>query len=298
MEYDFEFSRINREIRKKKPRRILIQLPEGLKQYSRHIMDKINAAGAEIILSGDHCFGACDVRESDLTIHFGHSKMLPTKNIIYVECRTDLDCVPVVKNAASPFEKVGLVTTVQHIGELEKIKKALSADGKKVFIGRRGPAATYDGQVLGCDFNAATSIADKVDAIIFIGSGRFHPLGLAYATGKKIIQANPYNSHVSEVSIEWEREKYMRIAAAKDAESFGIINGTKPGQRHQYAQIKKALEKRGKRAYVIEIDEITPEKVDYLPFDAFVILACPRLVLDDWKNFKKAILLPDEAREV
>ena len=74
-------------------------------------------------------------------------------------------------------KKVGLVTTVQHKHELKKIKELIEKTGKKTVIG---------GQILGCDVNAAKKIKSKVDAFLYIGSGEFHPLGVALETNKKV----------------------------------------------------------------------------------------------------------------
>lgn len=298
MDYNFEIDKINREIKKRKAKKVLIQLPEGLKQYSKKIMDQINA---ECILSGDPCFGACDLKEFpefDLTIHFAHSKFPRTKskNILFIECRSDLDITPSVNKAMKKLDKkVGLVTTVQHIHKLDEVKRILEKSGKKAFVGKSGNKALYNGQVLGCDFSAALSVKNKVDSFLFIGSGRFHPLGVAFFTGKSVIQANPYSNSAVEIKpAAWEKEKWIRVAKAQKAKSFGIVVGGKSGQKH----LDLAEKLLGENCYLILMDEITPEKVDYLPFDAFVITACPRLVLDDWRNFKKPVLLPEEFKEV
>jgi len=153
------------------------------------------------------------------------------------------------------------------------------------------------GQILGCDVSNADRIKDKVDEFLFIGSGRFHGLGIAYFTGKKVLIADPYTGAVEGVDpMKPYKEKLLRIAKAHDARVFGVIVGAKLGQKKMALaeKVKKRLEKEGKKAHLILINEITPEKLDYLPFDAYVITACPRIVIDDWKNYKKALLLPEE----
>jgi 2-(3-amino-3-carboxypropyl)histidine synthase len=284
--YDFEIERINREIKKRKAKRVLIQLPEGLKGRFLEIADRLNA---ECVLSGDPCFGACDIQtypETDLTIHFGHSKMLESKKVIYVESRSDADISGVVKKAAIGLSgKIGLITTVQHIDELKEAKRLLENAGKKIIIG---------GQVLGCDVSNAIKVKDKVDWFLFIGSGRFHGLGVAYFTGKQVMLADPYTGKIELIEPEsLEKEKYLRIEKAHNARTYGIIVGTKPGQKKML--IAEKIRKRLGRAYLIFMNEITPERLDYLPFDAFIITACPRIVIDDWKNYRKPILLSEEA---
>jgi 2-(3-amino-3-carboxypropyl)histidine synthase len=302
MHYDFKTDYIAKEIKKRKTKSVLLQLPEGLKVYSKKIMDELSGkTKADIYLSGDVCYGACDILtlpECDLTIHFGHSKMVPNEKVIYIETFSNLNGLDVVKKFVESLEgkRIGLVSTIQHSHELKKIKNFLERKGKKVFIGDKGKSCAYPGQILGCDFTAAVSIQDKVDEFLYIGSGRFHPLGVAYYTGKKVIKADPYIKMAEEVKALWEKDSYIRIERAENARTFGIIVGTKPGQMtlKRGKVLKKRLDKKGKKAYIILMDEITPEKVDYLPYDAFVITACPRIVFDDWRNYKKPILLPEE----
>jgi 2-(3-amino-3-carboxypropyl)histidine synthase len=298
MQYDFEIERLKKEIRKRKAKCVLIQLPEGLKAKAREIAEQLPC---EVVISADPCYGACDIRkipECDLTIHFGHSKLTNVPGVIYVECYHASDCVHAAKNAVHLLKekKIGLVTTAQHVHELEKVAKALEAAHKLTFIGE-SKRAPHPGQILGCDLSAAESIADRVDAFLYIGSGRFHPLGVAYATNKRVVAADPYSGHVQEVSAEqWEKERHIRGSKAHGAVNFGVVVGTKPGQR-DFAlarKVKQALEKKGKKAFIIVMEEIEPDRIDYLPFDAFVITACPRIVLDDWKNYRKPLLLPGE----
>ncbi len=288
--YDFEIKRINQEIKKRKAKRVLIQLPEGLKSEFVRIADSLDA---ETVLSGDPCFGACDIQTmpgTDLTIHFGHAKMLDSDKVIYVEAHSDVDVTAVVEKAAKVLsgKTIGIVTTVQHVHELPKAQKILERRGKKVVIG---------GHVLGCDQANAEKIKQKVDEFLFIGSGRFHGLGVMYATGKKVLLADPYTGIVEGIDpAKAEKDKYLRKTKAMNASVYGVVVGAKPGQKNLAAaeKVLQRLKKEGKKAHIIIMNEIMPERLDYLPFDAFVITACPRIVIDDWKNYKKPILLPEE----
>ena len=288
--YDFEIGRINKEIKKRKAKRVLIQLPEGLKREFLKIADRLDA---EAVLSGDPCFGACDIQaypEFDQTIHVGHSKLVDNDKIIYVESHSKMDIEKFVRQAAKVLtgKKIGLITTIQHVDDLPKAKKILDKLGKRAIIG---------GQVLGCDQANAKKIADKIDEFLFIGSGRFHGLGVVYATQKKVLLADPFTGKIEELDpMQSFKDTYLRKAKAADAYTFGIVVGSKPGQKNMDAaeKVKQKLEKNGKKAHLVLMNEIMPERLDYLPFDAFVITACPRIVIDDWKNYKKPILLPSE----
>lgn len=285
--WDFELDRISGEIRKRKAKRVLVQLPEGLKTHAKAIMDSIRAAGAEAVLSGDPCFGACDIQslpETDVTVHFAHFRLLDRPGAIYIHCHSDQDVAEAVGKAVPKLrgKRIGIVTTVQHELGQDGIKEMLRAAGKTGIIA---------GNVLGCDLSRA--IKQDVDEFLFIGSGRFHPLGLSWYSKKRVIAADPFTKEVQEFTPEkYDKERTIRMAKASDAKTFGIVVGTKPGQKHFALAEKIAKEKRN--AYLITMNEITPERIDYLPFDAFVITACPRIVIDDWKNYKKPILLPDE----
>lgn len=300
--YDFKTSYIAEQIKKRKAKSVLLQLPEGLKQYARMVIEDLSKkTDADIYLSGDVCYGACDIitlPECDLTIHFGHSKMVATKNVLYIETVSNLNGLDVVKKFLEFIDgdRIGLVSTVQHYRELPSIKKFLESKGKKVYIGKTGRGCAHPGQILGCDFTAATSIKDQVDEFLYIGSGRFHPLGVAYYTGKRVIKADPYTKLAEEVKALWEKERYIRIERVENVKNFGILVGTKPGQRdlaHGKA-IKKILEAKGKTGQIILMGDVTPERVDFLPYDAFVVTACPRIVFDDWRNYKKPLVLPEE----
>lgn len=288
--YDFEIKRINQEIKKRRAKRVLIQLPEGLKSEFVKIAERIEA---ETVLSGDPCFGACDIQtypDFDLTVHFGHSKMLDYDKVVYVEAHSDVDVTGVVEKAAKVLDgkTIGLVTTVQHIQELPKARKILEGHGKKVVIG---------GQVLGCRQTNAEKVKDRVDEFLFIGSGRFHGLGVMYATGRKVLLADPYTGVVEGIDpVKAEKDKYLRKTKAMNASVYGVVVGAKPGQKNLAVaeKVLNGLKKDGKKAYIIIMNEIAPERLDYLPFDAFIVTACPRIVIDDWKNYKKPILLPEE----
>ncbi len=297
MKYDFELEKIIKEVKKRKAKKLLLQFPEGLKQEARKIMDALKKTGAEVCLSAEHCYGACDIitLPGFLTIHFGHTKMLENKNVIYIEVKAKVSLKKVVKKAAPLLgKKPAVVTTAQHLHKLKEAVEELKKAGKKPVIGK-GKRTTYAGQVLGCDVGAVTSLKNY-DSILFIGSGEFHPLIISLVTGKEVVQANPYSNEVRVISgKKLEKEKWMRISKALNSKTFGIIVSLKPGQKDFKTARKLSKEK---NTYLIILNEVTPEKIDYLPFDAFVVTACPRIVIDDWKNYKKPILLPEEFQEL
>jgi 2-(3-amino-3-carboxypropyl)histidine synthase len=139
-----------------------------------------------------------------------------------------------------------------------------------------------------------------VENFIYIGSGNFHPLGVALATGKRTFAVDPLLREVRDIGPLKEkilRQRYARIAKAREGKTFGIIIGEKRGQMRKGLafRLKKMLEEKGKRAYLLYLGEITPENL--LPFrklHAFVNTACPRISIDDAAKFKKPLLTPAE----
>jgi len=301
--YEFELERIKKLIKERGAIRVGLQLPDGLKTRSTDIALEISKdTGVEVIISGNSCYGACDVDKQlekvvDLLFHFGHTDIFSLKKrktvvkekIVFIELRSRVDIKPTVEKAVVQIEggAVGLTATVQHVHTLNEAKILLARYGKKAVIGKS--RLKYDGQVLGCDFSAAMVPCDE---ILFIGSGGFHPAGLALYTGKRVIAADPFTKQICVYEAEEERKKrYIAIARALDAKSFGIIVGMKSGQFNLNEAIslrRKAIEK-GLNAYLIAMDEIREDKLLGFDVDAFVNTACPRLA-EDFVHFVKPVI--------
>lgn len=78
MNYNLEIEKAVKEIKKSKAKKVLIQLPDGLKPQATKIVDEIEkATKAKCFIWLNSCYGACDtpnVKDFDLLIQFGHSK--------------------------------------------------------------------------------------------------------------------------------------------------------------------------------------------------------------------------------
>jgi 2-(3-amino-3-carboxypropyl)histidine synthase len=309
--YDFEIDRIVKSIKDNGYELIGLQLPEGLKDHAAEIADEINGrAGCNVVISGDPCFGACDLTDDsmkrlgiDVLFHFGHSPMFEKSAVPveYITVQDKRDPASLIKKNIKKFSKnVGLVTTIQHVHTLEKIKKLLEDEDFVVKVGKGGGRIKNDGQVLGCSFGSASSVANDVDNFIYIGSGNFHPLGVALATGKKTFAIDPMRGEVRDMDDIKEkilRQRFAKIAKAEEGETFGIIIGEKQGQMRKGLafKLKEMIEEKGKKAYLLYLNEITPDNL--LPFrklDAFVNTSCPRISIDDAGKFKRPILTPVE----
>lgn len=311
MSFDFEEKRLEEEVKKRKPNVVLLQLPEGLKPEAPRLASIVENAGALPIISSDPCYGACDLALSeakllgaDLIVHFGHSPMVFDADVpaVYIEVKTSISIKEAITKALPYLEswnKIGLVTTVQHVDQLEAAKSLLESAGKTVFVGDEG-YVKYSGQILGCDFRNAQSVSENVDAFVFVGGGRFHAIGLALATGKSTVIVDPYEQIAYSVDEQVRRvlmQRWANISEAKKANTFGVLVSLKCGQMRlkEAIQLKEKLDQKGLAAVLFAAREITPRALMQFPrIDAFVNTACPRLSLDDAPNFGKPILSINE----
>jgi 2-(3-amino-3-carboxypropyl)histidine synthase len=282
------------------------QFPEGLKRKGLELSKKVEEeTGTEIIISGDPCFGACDLDKNllehvDILFHFGHAELEDTKlsdKVYFIETRSQVDVLSVVEKALSELkgQKIGLITTVQHVHKLPEVCAFLESRGKTCIIGSGDSRIAYRGQVLGCNFSAAR--AKICDEYLYIGSGEFHPVGVALSTKKRVLAADPFSGEVHEVDIsKILRQRSAVIAKSLDAHIFGIIVSSKSGQKRivRASSLKALAKKHGKEAYLIFIDLVTPDQLLQFKVDAFVNTACPRLAIDEVGRFPSPMLTPQE----
>jgi 2-(3-amino-3-carboxypropyl)histidine synthase len=304
--------KVARRIRERKARRVFLQVPEGLKTRVLEIAGELEKKGLEVFISVDPCYGACDLRDReaealgcDVILHMGHSDygLKSRIPVIYEDFTMDFDPVPLLKNSLhelKPYKKISLVTTVQFLPGLDKAKKFLEAEGKKVFIG--SPSKGKPGQVLGCDFSAARDLEGTVDCFVFMGSGTFHPLGLAMEVEKPVLFLDFEGSQLLSLGDEKRRLQNIRllqIEKARSCRNFGILVSTKPGQLRIKAaeEARRRLSRLGKNAWILVADEITPSKILGLQIDCLVNTACPR-IREDFRLFKKPILDPRDLEKL
>jgi 2-(3-amino-3-carboxypropyl)histidine synthase len=309
--FDFEEERIKQEITKLGAKRVLLQLPEGLKPEGPRLAKTVEKSGALPIISADPCYGACDIALNeakrlgvDLIVHFGHSKLVKYEQVptIYVEARATVTVDEAVEQSLpllSNYAKIGLATSVQHLQTLNQAREILVHAGKTVIIGDSGQMS-YPGQVSGCNYSNVKSIANEVEAFLFVGGGMFHALGIALSTSKPTFIADPYDNRAFSINDEAQKilkQRWVCIEEAQRAKTFGVLVGLKPGQKRldDALKIKELAEKNGKTAYLLVVREIIPEALLEFPsIDAYVNTACPRISLDAPGKFPKPVLTVNE----
>lgn len=309
MEYQFDLEPLYNGLIELSVKRVGLVLPEGLKIYADYISSELKKQGYEVIISGNFNYGACDVPNLDFDdvcdclVNFGHAPLPVESNVpmIFVEVDFVFPYMELLENNIDLLKKegkrVGLVSTVNYVKELPKVKEYLEREGFEVFVGKGNSRVAYAGQVLGCDFSSASSISDKVDFFIFVGEGRFHPLGVAISSEKKVFAFDCDGIYsLDEYRDKILKERFGAIFRAKDSKKFGLIVSSKKGQKRLgLAKIlKRKIEDSGFIADIILMDEVTPDKLYGFDYDSFVVCACPRIGIDDAKRYKKPLLTPKE----
>jgi 2-(3-amino-3-carboxypropyl)histidine synthase len=301
-----ETDRLVEVIRGRAARTVGLQFPVGLRTKAVELAQEIESkAGVTCLVSADPSFGACDVAEMpvDLIVHLGHAPMphLRYNRVFFY----DLPGPPLASmafvDAAEPFlpKRVGLLTTTQFRHWLPAIKEHLEKKGHVIRIGEPDRRVAYAGQLLGCDYQTATIVEKDVDGYLYIGTGDFHPLGVAILVDKPVIIADPERGtarDLKEVRDHVLRQRHAAITRAHDASVFGIIVSKKIGQeRMDMARGLKALaEKHDRRASIFIMDLVSPEFLEGYRVDAWVNTACPRIAIEDVLQYKQPMLTPQE----
>jgi len=281
--------------------KVFLQYPEGVKTKIQDIAREIESHGFIVLVCLEPCFGACDLRDfeaerlgCDTIVHIGHSDFglesrLP---VVYWEYFLQSDPVEVLENSEKlgKFKRIGLVTSIQFIDSLGKVKEYLEKEGKEVFINKE---LGHAGQILGCNLKAATGIEDDVDCFLCITAGRFYGLGLVLETEKPVFSLDIERGEIDdleEMKLKIQKNIAWNISQLEDAKKVAILVSWKRGQLKSPFELKKKLENKGKDVFIFVMDQITPDKLLGLKVDAAVNMACPRIGIDDIAKYKVPIV--------
>jgi len=199
---------------------------------------------------------------------------------LYIPAKFEVDIAPVL-NKVEFKGKLGVITTVQHLDGIKKIKK---------------DNWIIAGQVLGCNVKNALDL--DVDAYLYVGSGKFHAIQVARKTGKKVFLANPFTEEVSELDMkEVEKiEKKVKGAYLKylHSKKVGVLVSVKKLQNYMQG---RDFDFKGKEVYYFLCDDVSGLE-NFPDIEVWVNTACPRLAyegefgvcvlnLEDLKGFLK-----------
>nr|MBE5724758.1 putative diphthamide biosynthesis protein 1 [Cucujiformia] len=230
----------------------------------------------------------------DLLVHYGHSCLVPIDQmqglkVLYIFVDIKIDPLHFIETIIFNFPehtKLGMVSTVQFLSTLHAVSIELEIMGYEVVLPQSKPLSA--GEILGC----TAPVLSDIDAIIYLGDGRFHLEAIMIANPK--IQAyryDPYEKEFSREYYEYEKMNSIRqelVIESSKGEKFGLILGTlgRQGNINVVHRLIESLEIKNKKVVVILLSEIFPKKLDlFFQLDAFVQTACPRLSIDWGKSF-------------
>lgn len=312
------------EVKKSKAKKVAVQIPEGLKTRLGGIVEALGKEGIEVFAFVDPCFGACDLKDreakelgADLLVHFGHTQFVSRHFVetvyIPIEYKPNKGKILVLAEEASvllkknKLKKIGLCSTIQFKKYAEVLEKELKKKGFEVFLDKEEHQekegknrGLEKGQVLGCNYSAVKAVEKNVEAVVFLGDGLFHPIGLAFSVNKRVFIANPMEGEVKELGTEKDlflRKRIAMIEKTKQAKSIAIWVSTKGGQEKMglALRLKKKFSEKGKKAFIFASDLIRADYIAGINVEAIVCTACPRIAIDDSASFKQPVITPEEA---
>lgn len=305
MALNFENEKLVKELKRIRPKRVLVQLPEGIKQNAFEISKIFEDLKIEAIFSGETCWGGCSVSieeaksvNADLIVHFGHAKFMDLNfPVLYIEVIDELDLTNLLKKSLKElkvFKKIGLSYSVQHRHDLSKIIRFYEENGKKVVLSKKIGNVAYEGQVVGCQYKGLKLIEKEVDCFIIIGNN-FHSMGASISVEKPVFLIDVYNNEIKnmdKIRTKIIKQRMISVEKFKDAKRIGIITEVKIGQKFGNPNyLIEKLKESGKEIILITMNEINPDKImNFYNVDAFVILACPRITVDDYAKYPKPMI--------
>src|SRR5881628_3394372 len=120
--FDLEEEKLLAEIEGRGARKILIQLPDGLKAEGPRLAGLVREkTGAEVFVSATSTWGACDLSldaaarlKADLLVHYGHNEFLRDGSngipVVYIPAKSRHDVIPVVEKSLALLQgtRIGL----------------------------------------------------------------------------------------------------------------------------------------------------------------------------------------------
>jgi 2-(3-amino-3-carboxypropyl)histidine synthase len=310
--FDFQLGYVEKELKRRKAKKALLQFAEGIKIDSAEVVKELEGKiDTKIVVSGQSCWGGCDLAlneakdlECDIIVHFGHAPFIKVDfPVLYVYVKDNKDLSKLLKASLKELKKhkiIGLVGSIQHSHQMDKIKEFYEINKKKVEIPKAVGFSYMPGHVVGCEYRGLKDLSKNIDAVVVIGN-RFHGLGAALSVlDKPVYLIDAYNDEISDMSKFRDKilkQRAISIDRIKDAKNIGILVGMKPGQKFgSYETIKKEFEKQGKQVTIITMNEFTPDKImNFYKVEGFVELACPRIATDDYGRYPKPIITFREA---
>ncbi len=300
-----------RSIRESGVRRVALQVPAGLTRGARELADTLRTeAGVNVLLVARACFGACDFPSSDeapgaqALVVLGHAPIPNVRLVLptyFVEMRHsggDPETLARLLSDNGLPSPLGLTCSIQHLDLVDPFIEAARRRGVEFLFAEGDRRLAYSAQALGCNYTSAERVAGRVRGFVFLGTGAFHPRGLALAVDRPVWSLDPLTATL-EAPVDRAtllRDRLLMVAQCRDARRWGVLVSTFAGQNRSpmaLSLVRKAREK-GREAEILVFGRLDPGDLTGRDFDAYVNTACPRIALDDASLYPRPMLTPPE----
>ncbi len=315
----FDLTKVASSLRKGST--VLLEGPPGFVQYLPRLAAVLHDCRPDIgvYVRLEPAYGSCDLGfehartvNADTIVHVGHDPYpypitIPWGlKVMYVRgdfVFDDRDLEVAKRFILNANDDVAVLASVQHM-DLARTAcmHAVAEGGKCTFV---------DEPVLGCYAVPHVKSVLSSTAGLLIAGGVFHAVSFGLNLVKyglklldRIYLFDPYTDTLIQLKHVVEpvlRQRYYRILEARNARSFGIVVGSKPGQLRKWLvdYLSRLLKARGYRYQILIANRLTPSDLDNLKpneVDAFIVTSCPYIPLDDMHSYVKPVLTPGEAR--
>ncbi len=214
--------------------------------------------------------------------------------IFHLHAPLKIDVMPVVKKAIPKLGKsVAVVTTIQHKKTMDDVRQALEDAGRQV---------TIYGNILGC----MSPKGMPEDSVLYVGTGKFHPMGVKLRSGQDVVCADPMTGEVTLLDHKTidtvERRKRGALAKFYASDTIGVLISVKSGQKTVQTSLSRiyAIKEKypDKKFYFFGCNTLDFSELENFPFiEVWVNTMCPRVGLDDNEKFKKGVVNIEDIQE-
>lgn len=300
------------KLKKMGAKRILLQLPDGLKPSVFKYFQELSS-NFSVIVSSSGFYGACDTgtmeewRNVDAIVQLGHTEIpnvsykIPVifEEYVHEEYR-GFDHLDLTELSNKGYKKIGVAYSIQYRKAADDLVTYLRAHGYEASLGKNDGRLKYEGQLLGCNFSPLHSLDTWADCHIIVSTGVFHSLGAQLSTEKEVYvldMSEPEALRSMKPEAEKRiRRRFLNMSRALDAHKFVVVVDTKIGQyRMNLAQkIMKDLREMGKDAVIAYSNESSPMEFENMMADCIIFTGCPRVATDDFERYKSPIITAQE----
>src|SRR3989344_3523014 len=197
--------------------------------------------------------------------------------VLFLNTKSRIDILPLInKIKIREKGKIGLISIIQYVDLLKEIQTKL-------------PNSVIIGQVVGC--NLVNLSKEKIDAYLYVGVGKFHPIYVARKSHKPTYILNPETQEfflISNKEIEdYEKQKLGKIKKFLTADNIGIIVSTKPGQENLALalDIKSKLKK---SCFIFTTNTLDLNELENFPqIQSWINTSCSRLEAPEILNYEE-----------